>query len=130
MLVVSYCQSLDTAGAWPPGNKICVFYGTPGPADRKPVEKLNAWQEVSITSSQISDIVRANEKLELGDQAGWTPADMSGAAVDMCSHAFPMLRQMDGVGWEDENGVQIAVQTKDSNRQTSAPQYTRPPVIW
>lgn len=128
MLAISDMCSLEVAGARLESQDYCVFYGTPGPADCKPHVKLNTWQEAAIISTRINDLVAANEKLELGDRAGWTQVDMNDTVMDMCSPAFELLKQMDGVGWEDENGVQIAAQSSTSeytSEYTSAPKYNK-----
>ncbi len=69
--------------------------------------KLNAWQEVSITLPQFSEVFEVNKRLELGEEAAWTAQTISGAAWDMCTPACQMMKQMDSFGWADENGVPI-----------------------
>lgn len=112
ILHLSELQALDVAGAWKAGNSTCVFYGTAGPADRKPYQKLNFWGEVSISSRQVDEVFKANNKLELGEEAAWTAESISDAAWSMCAPACEMLQQMDSVGWRGENGVPIQLTMK------------------
>lgn len=120
ILHLSELQALDVAGAWATGNSTCVFYGTVGSKDRKPYQKLNSWNEVSISSRQVDESLKANNKLELGEEAAWTSESISDAAWSMCAPACEMLQQMDSFGWQGENGVPLQITMKNAELKKAA----------
>jgi hypothetical protein len=85
------------------------FKLSPVPADFKPCEKLGEWFEVSISSAQLDSILEQNEKLDLGEEAKWTPEELSelDIAKSIYLPALQMLKQMDGVGQYNHNGIDI-----------------------
>lgn len=83
-----------------------VFVGE----EAKPGEdskSLKNWFVVSIESSAANKYLEQNEKLELGEEAGWTPETMASAEVtkDLYLPACAMLTSMDRVGYHNSNGL-------------------------
>jgi hypothetical protein len=107
VLKIIEVQSLDVEDAWKSDGLSCIFWGMSGPKDRKPYEKLSSWHEVSIASAQATKAFEENKSLKLGEEAAWTADSISSAAWDMCSPACEMLKQMDDIGWNNENGVPL-----------------------
>jgi hypothetical protein len=99
------------------------FKVSPGPADRKPCEKpgLVEWFEVSISSAQLDDLLEQNEKLELGEEARWTPEEVLdlGIAKSIYLPALEMLKQMDGIGQYNHNGMDVRSGTSTTTSQTT-----------
>jgi hypothetical protein len=85
------------------------FKLSPVPVDCKPCEKLGEWFEVSISSAQLNGILEQNEKLVLGEEAKWTPEEVSDLDIAKSIYlpALEMLKQMDGVGQYNHNGIDI-----------------------
>jgi len=110
ILKVSECIALDTNGAQNNENTLIIFSAMPGPTDRRPWEKLNRWYEVAIISSEVDTLLEQNKSLELGDEAGWTVENLADidAAATFFLPACQMLKQMDGIGCRNENGVPFA----------------------
>ncbi len=110
ILKASECIALDTNGARNDENTLIVFSAMPGPTGRRPWEKLNRWYEVAISSSEFDKLLEQNKSLELGDEAGWTVEKLAdiGAAETFILPACQMLKQMDGIGCRNENGVPFA----------------------
>ncbi|ESZ90376.1 hypothetical protein SBOR_9233 [Sclerotinia borealis F-4128] len=72
--------------------------------EKKDLDMEINWQEVSITSVVMNDLLQQNMKLELGEEASWTLQDL---AVKKVSNTFihpacVMLAQMDGVGFYND----------------------------
>ena len=61
--------------------------------------------------------------MELGAEAAWTPADLFEAGVidSMLVPACEMLKQMDGVGFYNENGIDPRIQPSPTTDTVSAP---------
>jgi hypothetical protein len=85
------------------------FKLSPVPASCKPCEKLGEWFEVSMSSAQLNGILEQNEKLGLGEEAKWTPEEVSDLDIAKSIYlpALEMLKQMDGVGQYNHNGIDI-----------------------
>ncbi len=85
------------------------FKLSPVPVDCKPCEKLGEWFEVSTSSAQLNGVLEQNEKLELGEEAKWTPEEVSDLDIAKSIYlpALEMLKQMDGVGQYNHNGIGI-----------------------
>jgi hypothetical protein len=66
------------------------------------------WFTASIESVRGKEILAQNADLELGDEAGWTPETFAKADIlgDLYIPACQMLKQIDGVGYHNNNGVQ------------------------
>jgi hypothetical protein len=111
MLKISELYSLDI-DMLPVQEESSVYFKlSPGPAGRKPSEKpgLVHWFEVSIFSAELDVILKENEKLDLGDEARWTPEEISelGIAKSIYLPALEMLKKMDGIGQYNHNGLDI-----------------------
>ena len=85
------------------------FKLSPVPASCKPCEKLGEWFEVSMSSAQLNGILEQNEKLGLGEEAKWTPEEVSDLDIAKSIYlpALEMLKQMDGIGQYNNNGVEL-----------------------
>ncbi|CAG8975536.1 hypothetical protein HYALB_00005604 [Hymenoscyphus albidus] len=68
---------------------------------------LKKWFVVSIESNEANQLVKQNESMELGEEAGWTPETMASAGVakDLYLPACAMLTSMCGVGINNGNGL-------------------------
>ena len=70
-------------------------------------ELLPSWYEVGITCPTIDQILQSNQSLSLGDEADWQPDDLSNFAENIFRPACQMLKQMDGIGFYNNNGYKI-----------------------
>ncbi|KAE9373238.1 hypothetical protein N431DRAFT_465535 [Stipitochalara longipes BDJ] len=111
MLKISEVYSPDIHKTSVPKECSTHFKLLPGPPERKPCEKpgLGHWFEVSISSAQLDSVLEQNQTLELGEEAKWTPEGLSklGFAKSIYLRACEMLKQMDGIGQYNNNGVDI-----------------------
>jgi hypothetical protein len=71
------------------------------------------WFTASIESVRANEILAQNATLELGEEAGWTPKSFAMASIldDFCIPACGMLKQMDGVGYHNNNGIRRSTAT-------------------
>jgi hypothetical protein len=104
------------------------FKLSPVPACCKPCEKLGEWFEVSMSSTQLDDILEQNEKLGLGEEAEWTPEEISDLDIAKSIYlpALEMLKQMDGVGQYNHNGIDI----RGTDATTRVPQKAKELEPW
>ncbi|KAH8674739.1 hypothetical protein BGZ60DRAFT_557090 [Tricladium varicosporioides] len=70
---------------------------------------MSTWYEVNISSLTANQLFKQNETLELGNEAAWTIEDISklNAAQDLYLPACEMLKQMDGIGYHNDNGMDL-----------------------
>lgn len=70
---------------------------------------LNTWHEASISSTRADTLLRQNTALELGDEADWSLETLDDLDVskDFYLPACEMLKQMDGVGIHNDNGISV-----------------------
>ncbi|KAJ8128814.1 hypothetical protein O1611_g4819 [Lasiodiplodia mahajangana] len=63
------------------------------------------WYEVALRSDALSTAFQQNEKLELGDETKWTPEELhkSGAVEGLIRKATDMVKNMDGIGYWNDN---------------------------
>ncbi|KAI1170260.1 hypothetical protein F4777DRAFT_595347 [Nemania sp. FL0916] len=63
------------------------------------------WYEAVLKPDTISTAFQQNEKLELGEEAKWTPEELleTGALEALVQTAGNMVKQMDGVGYWNDN---------------------------
>lgn len=87
------------------------------------VEALNSWYEVRITSPTIDQAIQENEQLQLGSEASWCPSDIAESVKQLCYHACQMLKQMDGVGFYNNNGLKV-------EKIEQIPEQAPVPVFW
>ena len=107
-----------------------IWKATASPVPREGKDRLDFWHEVSISSNKADELFEQNKKLELGDEASWTPESLSkvDAAQAMYLPACEMIKKMDGVGYWNENGVDVK-----KAMSTITASSTRPPpqmVFW
>lgn len=110
-LNITEVQSLDIQGSAVPNNEqVSVFEGAPGHNNQPPTEKLGQWWEATISSPEADAAFEENKTLELGDEPTWTPDTLSKMHVASALYlpACEMLKQMDGVGFLNRNGIERA----------------------
>ena len=81
------------------------------------------WQEVSISCPKADHILEQNKTLELGEETSWTPEKLS--AVDTLPSLYlpacEMIKQMDGVGFYNNNEIPILATPAHSLAEFQAP---------
>ena len=86
---------------------------------------LYLWHEVSISCPKANEMFEQNKSIELGDEAPWTPETLSNidAVQSMYLPACEMLKQMDGVGFYNDNAIDTQpVQSSAAAAETEPPQ--------
>lgn len=107
-LNVNRIIALNVDSAYPnPSKRLQVYKAAPPSKDQRETGDLNMWYEVSISSAQVDTLLRQNTALELGNEADWTTERLLqlDAARVMYLPACEMLKQMDGVGSYNNNGI-------------------------
>jgi hypothetical protein len=132
ILKVSEIQDLDVDDRKVPGTDLTVIRAIANKWERKPCVKLDSWYEVSISSTEVDDVFQQNEKLELGDEAGWTSQSLTniGVAQALFLPACEMLKQMDGVGSYNDNGVDVRSELAAPSAVSSRSAPPKPYVFW
>lgn len=129
LLKISEFYSLDIDMLPVQEESSIYFKFSPGPADRKPSEKpgLVHWYEVSISSAELKSILEENQKLEVGEEAKWSPKEISqsGIAKSIYLPALEMLKKMDGIGQYNHNGLDVR-----SGLSTTVSQVTKKDQFW
>ncbi|RDW60219.1 hypothetical protein BP5796_11825 [Coleophoma crateriformis] len=77
---------------------------------------FSQWHEVSISSAVADKAFQQNLKLELGEEAGWTVAllENKDVASDILTPALNMIKQIDGVGYWNNNGHEHVLESRPS----------------
>ena len=107
-LSVSEIRALDVDCRCPFEGATFQIYKAESPPQRQnDSEGLNVWHEVNISSAKVDELLKQNTSLGLGDEAEWSPEMLNelDAANSICLPACEMLKQMDGVGIHNDNGV-------------------------
>ena len=110
ILSISEVRALDVDSRYPfDGAKFQVYRALSPLEHQNGTDGLDVWYEASISSAKANDLLRQNVTLELGDEAGWTPEELEqlGAASAMYLPACEMLKQMDGIGLHNNNGIDL-----------------------
>ncbi|KAH6670732.1 hypothetical protein B0J14DRAFT_102216 [Halenospora varia] len=112
MLKVSKVQNLVVRRKKTADELSKVYVCFPFVTTAKPCEihgQMSSWYEVSISSVKADELFKQNEILELGDEAGWSPESISklNAAQALYLPACEMLKQMDGIGYHSDNGLNL-----------------------
>jgi hypothetical protein len=110
ILSVSEIRALDVDCRCPfEGATFQIYKAESPPQQQNDTEGLNVWHEASISSAKIDELLKQNISLELGEEAEWSPEmlDKPDAADSIILPACEMLRQMDGVGMHNNNGVDL-----------------------
>jgi hypothetical protein len=70
----------------------------------------HSWYEVGVMSTAAEAAFMGNETLEFGEESSWTEEGLQNAGVfsAICLPACEMVKKMDGVGYYNDNGVQVA----------------------
>lgn len=121
ILKVSEMHALDMQMISVPEKTLTVFKLSPGPSDWKPCEKLGKWYEVSISCTQLNDMLEENQKLELSEETRWEAKDLLDADVARSLYlpACEMLKKMDGIGQHNHNGLDIRSAVSSTVSQVS-----------
>jgi hypothetical protein len=92
-----------------PEKSLTYFKLLPGPAGRKACTRLGQWFEVSISSVQLDSLLEQNKNLEFGEEAAWTPEEVSDLEIAKSIYlpACEMLKKMDGIGQHNDNGIDV-----------------------
>lgn len=98
-----------------------VYKATPAAVKMSPSDAETLWHEISITSAEADKAFKENEKLEYGEEVRWSVKGMEERGVPdaLMRAATSMVRQMDGVGWYNDNGQRTA-SMKDDDQTTSS----------
>jgi len=90
------------------GKTHTIYKAESNTTPRPGCEKVDYWHEVRISSIEADKIFEENETLEFGDEASWTPEILSTKHVagTLCRPACEMLKQMDGIGFWNDNGIE------------------------
>lgn len=82
------------------------------------------WHEVSISCPKADHILEQNKTLELGEETSWTPEKLSAvdALPSLYLPACEMVKQMDGVGFSNNNEMPIQATPAPSLAEFQAPQ--------
>lgn len=127
-LKISELQSLDIEKVTVPGKPLTIFKLSPGASDRKPYQKLGHWYEVSISSSQLDELLEENKQLQLGEETRWTAKELLDADVAPSIYlpTCEMLKKMDGVGQHNHNGLDVRSGVTSTESQVSE----KPKDLW
>lgn len=73
---------------------------------RSVAEKLSSWHEVTVSSKKANDLFKKSMELELGGLTNYGPEHLSQfeGIEAIYGPALVMLKQMDGVGFYNDNG--------------------------
>jgi len=90
------------------GETHTIYKAESNTVPRPGCEKVDYWHEVSISSTDAIKNFEENMTLEFGDEASWTPESISkqNVAAAMYQPACEMLKQMDGIGFWNDNGIE------------------------
>ena len=87
---------------------------------------LFLWHEVNISCPKADKIFEENKTLALGEVASWTSETVAtvDAVQSLCIPACEMLKQMDGIGFYNNNEISIQPARNSSTTQAeTAPPY-------
>lgn len=107
-LNISQIKGLDVDSRYPfAGAKFQIYRASSPPNDQKEPEHLDSWYEASISSIKADELLKQNNTLELGDEATWTAETLEnmGAAKSIYLPACEMIKQMNGIGYHNDNGI-------------------------
>lgn len=108
VLSITEIRALDVDSRFPfPKAPFQIYKAEFPQAHRNGSKNFNIWHEASISSAKVNEQLKQNATLELGEETEWSPDSLEqlGAANDMCLPACEMLKQMDGVGIRNNNGI-------------------------
>ena len=89
---------------------------------------LYHWHEVSISCANADEMFKQNKDLALGEEPSWTPEKLAevNAAQSIYLPACEMLKQMDGVGLDNDNEIDA----KAAERHTEEEPEPAPYFFW
>lgn len=129
-LNITEMQSLEVETQEVPERASCIFMAAPGPHDRTPSVKLAKWWEASITSVQLDKVVEENQKLLLGDEPAWAATSLDpNIATTLFLPACEMLKQMDGIGQHNKNGI-VRQENQESLKIAKKPKIPEEVGFW
>jgi hypothetical protein len=108
ILSISEIKALDVDCRYPfQGANFQIYKASSPPDDQNETEHLDSWHEASISSVKSDEQLKQNSTLELGDEATWTAETLEkvDAAKSMYLPACEMVKQMDGIGYHNNNGI-------------------------
>ena len=127
ILGISEVRALDVDSRCPfQGATFQIYKAEPPPEHLQELGDLSIWHEASISSVKANEQLKQNTTLELGDEARWTPETLEelGAVNAMCRPACEMLKQMDGVGYHNDNAIDV----QETSASESSP--SKPYIFW
>jgi len=79
--------------------------------------RLPLWFEIGIKSAKAEEHFEQNLKLEFGEEVAWTQETMMKAGVlkAICQPASDLVKQMDGVGFWNCNGLEPVARAVESS---------------
>lgn len=83
---------------------------------------LYLWHEASISCPEADEIFEQNKNIELGEEARWNSKDLTDIGAMQCLYqpACEMLKQMDGVGFYNDNEIDAEAVLRASRTQSQA----------
>lgn len=127
ILRISEVKALDVDSRCPyPGATFQIYKAEPPQEHLEEPGDLNIWHEASISNVKLNEQLKQNTILELGDEAVWTPEKLEelGAVTAMYLPACEMLKQMDGVGYYNDNAINV----QETSASESSP--PKPYIFW
>jgi len=79
-------------------------YNARASPDQNTPDHLYSWYETSISCPPIDSALKVSQTLEIGEEASWTSEEVSDFVENLIRPACQMLKQMDGVGYYNDNG--------------------------
>lgn len=109
LLKVTEVFSLNVQSKPYPERNSVIYEARRGSNDVEPTKKLNYWFEVAITCPKLDEQLKKNENLRLGEEAAWTAESLHNfnCAESLLVPTCQMVRQMDGVGHSNDNGIDV-----------------------
>jgi hypothetical protein len=99
-----------------------VFSGTEYTTKSRP-GCPHSWYEVGISSTVAQEAFKENESLEIGEEASWTAEKLehTGVFSVLCLTACKMIKRIDGIGFHNDNGVQLVAPAPSQISHRSQP---------
>lgn len=89
----------------------------------KELRNKPTWFEVSISSKEMNRALQENEKLDLGEETQWKTEHMMEKCVgsELFAKACNVIKQIDGMGFYNDNGETVREKTTKSTIKRSEP---------
>jgi hypothetical protein len=71
------------------------------------------WYEAKITTNKADELLKENIDLEFGEEVSWTPKMLISTNIieELVLPACEMIKQMDGVGFHNNNNIVVPAQS-------------------